>query len=168
MTDLRAAVQIDAILIAEFRRLFPNLETEDLQAFNNTLEGLRKLPEQIAATLRAGIELEALASALGDMIADMASRKARMLDRAERLRALALWAANEGGIKTLREPDFTATVQVGQPKLIVTDEDSVPEDYAIHKRTIDKRAIARALKDGAEVPGVTLGNATPHWTIRRS
>lgn len=85
---------------------------------------------------------------------------------AKRARA-ALRDALEATTGSVRAGIHTAHVRAGSASVIVTDETQIPQEYMRQPPPApDKAAIARALKDGANIPGVVLSNGTPGLTIR--
>lgn len=52
------------------------------------------------------------------------------------------------------------------PRPFVADESLVPEEYIITKRTVDKKAINEAVKDGKSIAGVQLDNGSHALQMR--
>ncbi len=165
MTDLRRAVAIHRELVERIKAAFP-AQTEESLA--DTIEGETQLDAAILATIRAALEREAMAEALGRMVEQMRARKDRLASGAETLRKAAKHAMTESGLTKLSAPDLTASVGNGPAKVVVTDEAALPEAYVRIKREPDKRAIGNALKDGHPVPGASLSNPEMQLTVRRS
>lgn len=162
-------LNLRARLLAEF----PALLADD-HALNDTLAGIDDLEEQIVAVLRLAVEREAMAGALGDLIADMTERKQRLLNGAKLMRGAALHAMQDAGLRTitdLKSPDMTITIGRGKPKLLILDEAAVPDDLCKIERTPKKKEIADWLSklDTTEKPAwAEWGNPTPFLTIHRS
>lgn len=149
--DLEGAVSAHKALAEQVRQAFPDEDEADLA---DTIEGLSTIDEAIFAVLRAALEREAMAKALGEMIEGMVSRKGRLLAGAQSMRAAALHAMKECGLKKLQAPDMSLSVSPGKSRLVILDDAAVPETLCRVKREPDRKAIAEWL---AEVDGV------PNW-----
>lgn len=114
------------------------------------------LESDIIASMQAAVtlivELEDQAQA-----AEAAAKRAR----------LALRDALEGTTGTVRAGIHTASIRAGSASVIVTDESAIPAEYMRQPPPApDKAALARALKNGAQIPGAVLRNGEPGLTIR--
>src|SRR4029079_13790198 len=125
-------VKIEAI---RHQRLKEHLLSEypeiDADTLRDTLAGITRIREMIAAIIRSALVDEALQLGLRTRIEDMRERLSRLAERGLKKRRLALEAMNEAGLKKLEQPDFTASARVGAPPLVVTAEQSIPEAYWI-------------------------------------
>lgn len=116
--------------------------------------------------IRAKLDADTMADATGERIKVLQERKSRHERRAEALRQAAFAAMDAIGLRSLKDPEFTATVSAGRASAIVTDEAEVPDEYWKVTRAIDKAAINQATKDGVVIPGVILTNGVGQLTIR--
>ncbi len=121
--------------------------------------------DRLIRILRAATRTEAHSEALEGIIKDNRERKARLDNKAERLRGVVLQAMAELGLKKLEGPDLTATVGAGKPKVVITDEAALPDDACVFKREPSKAAIAAALAEGP-VSGAEWANPIPVLTVR--
>jgi len=121
--------------------------------------------ERLRRILRAARHTEAQSEALAGIVKDNRERKARLDNKAERLRGVVLQAMSELGLKKLDGPDLTATVGSGKPKVVITDEAALPDDACVFKREPSKTAIAAALAEGP-VSGAEWSNSVPVLTVR--
>ena len=70
-------------------------------------------------------------------------------------------------IRKITQPDFTASFGVSGPKVSVTAEEKIPEQYwKPQDPKLDRVAIAAALKAGLVVPGAELTNGNPFVSVR--
>jgi hypothetical protein len=157
--------------LAEHRYLRDRLEAEfpevDEDALRDTLEGLSSLPEALAAVLRSYLDDLTLAAALGMRIGDMQERLSRIELRADKKRELVTSVMERADIKKLAEPDFTASLRMVPPSVVVTDEGQIPIDYwKPQPPKLDRHGISAALKSGALIPGATLSNAEMTISVR--
>lgn len=60
---------------------------------------------------------------------------------------------------------FTIYIQNNAPSVKITDEEAIPEDFYKYSKSIVKKDILEALKDGEEVPGAEI-NQTRSLRIR--
>ena len=97
----------------------------------------------------------------------MTARKRRFTEGARNLRLASLHAMEAVGLKKLAAPDMTVSVGTTRPKVLITDETAIPDDLCKLTRTPIKTDIAKAMAEGREVPGVTLGNPETHLTVHR-
>jgi hypothetical protein len=163
--DLRSLIPAHREIVERVREMFP--EETDETALADTIEGESDLPAAIISVLRAAIEREVTAEALADLIDTMTARKRRFTEGARNLRGAALHTMEEVGLRKLAAPDMTVSVGTTKPRVLITDEAAVPDEFVRITRTPSKTDIAKAMMEGREVPGVTLGNPETHLTIHR-
>lgn len=144
---------------------FPEL-AEDEVALNDTLDGITDAGDYIAFWCRQAREDEARAKALQSLIDDMQVRKQRLLNRAEKRREVAMSLMDAIGETKITRADMTITVNAGRQKVVITDENEIPDRYCRIKREPDKTAIRDALEAGNPVLGAELSNRTSQLTIR--
>lgn len=59
-------------------------------------------------------------------------------------------------IRKFKTDRFSFRIQRNAPKLEITSENEIPEEYIIIEKRADKTKIKQAMKEGIEVPGVAL------------
>jgi hypothetical protein len=65
------------------------------------------------------------------------------------------------------EPDFTMSLRAQPPKLLVTEESTIPEEFwRPQAPKLERKALLAALKAGAIVPGATLDNGGVTISVR--
>jgi hypothetical protein len=139
----------------------------DEQTLADTVEGLTDVHEVMAAVIRAALADEAMAMGLKGRIAEMQDRLERVQDRAVKRRQIARDVMVELDLKKLNAPDFTASIRDGMPSLVVLSEEAVPSIYwqPVQPR-LKRQELSQELKQGAEIPGVTLSNPEPILSVR--
>jgi Siphovirus Gp157 len=148
-------------------RLKADFPEADEQTLSDTLEGLSTLPEALAAVVRSYLDDLALAAALGLRMDDMQERFGRIEERADKKRALVMSVMERADIKKLAEPDFTASLRIVPPSLVVVDERQIPEDYwRPQPPKLDRQGLVAALKSGAAISGAVLGNSQITLSVR--
>jgi hypothetical protein len=116
--------------------------------------------------LRAMGEAKADAAALDQRIADLEARRDRYQRHVEEHRRAVLGVMSALDVQKFRHPEFTVSLAVGKPGVVVTDPAAVPDDFVRITRTPDKTAIGAAIASGATVPGAEVTNGMPVLTIR--
>lgn len=140
---------------------------EDDETLSDTLAGIDDFEEQCLAVLRAALEREAMGKALGEMIDTMQTRRRRLEDGARTMRGAVLEAMQEAGLKSMKAPDMSVSIGAGKPKIVVIDENRIPDRLCRISRTANKIEIASALAAGEKVDGVELGNPQPFLIVHR-
>jgi len=125
------------------------------------------LHEILSAIIRAALADQALATGLEGRIGEMQARRDRLRDRGAKRRQIARDLMVELDLKKLTAPDFTASVRLGTPALMVIDEAAVPSIYwEPREPRLNRQELANDLKQGAEIAGVTLSNPEPVLSVR--
>lgn len=135
-------------------------EDVDAQLMIDTIEGETDALEMMDAVVDFVIANEQLAT-LGK------TRIRRLEARADKARTIVLQIMERIGQRKIERALYTASVTDGPKAVHITDEGmaSIPLQYL--RMSPDKVAIARALKDGTEVPGAQLNNGPPVLRIIR-
>jgi len=142
--------------------------TDDTETLRDTIEGETSLHDLIRAVLVSIEDDEVMVDGCASRIKDLQDRKARFDQRIESKRALIERAMMVGEIDKIETDIATLSLTRRAPKPIILDEASIPSEFwEPQPPRLDKKALASALKDGREVPGVTLDNATVSLTLRR-
>ena len=73
----------------------------------------------------------------------------------------------DADIKTLTEPDFTASLRRGGPTLDVLAEEKIPAAYwKPQPPKLDRQGLLAALKNGAEIEGAALAAPDLQLSVR--
>lgn len=130
--------------------------TPDPKLLIDTIEGQTQAFEYLDAYVESVIADEALAAA--------AKAKAKRLEaRADVHRATVLAIMEKVGIRRADRPVYTASV-AHRAKLQVIDEARIP--FAYQRISLDKLALAAALRKGEKIEGAVLSNPAPILSIR--
>lgn len=141
---------------------------DDEETVRDTIEGETGLHEAIASVMEAIREDQIMIEGLKAMISSLDERQSRLESRVARCRAAIEQAMQIGEIKTLPLPDATLTLKAVAPKLEILDEAKIPAQFwKPSDPKLDRKAVADALKAGAEVPGAMFGNGSITLQIRR-
>src|SRR5438552_13047682 len=154
----------DLVLTHEFtrftelrRRLIEADPEIDETTLLDTLEGATSLHEAIGEVVRAALEDEGLADALKRRVEEMRGRLERIETSCARKRQVALAVMEEAGIEKILEPDFTVSLRVSSPAMVVTSEDEIPEWFWIPQPAkLDRMRIIDKSKAGPAVMGLVI------------
>lgn len=136
---------------------------------HDMIEGETSLLEAIDRALDEIDECDVVIVGCKTKEAQMAERRGRAEARQERLRALIEQAMLTCELRTAKRPTATLTVRDVPPKPIYSDEAAIPARFWKQPDPVlDKKAITEAVKNGEEVPGVTMSNGSTSLTIRRA
>lgn len=133
----------------------------DEQTIADTLEGLAGALEVKATNVAMFVRnLESSAVAIKQAEDHMAARRKAMESRAARIKDYLLTNMERTGISKIECPQFKIAVRENPPSVVIDMLQSIPEDYlrqpAPPPAVPDKALIAKAIKDGFDVPGAHL------------
>jgi hypothetical protein len=166
MADAPLAPDWLARLREQLIAIHPDMATDEDLLFD-ALDGQSDVPDQLRTILRHGLEAEIFADALTRHIDLLRQRQARFKQLGGVCRQTVKDAMDALGITRLTAPDFTASIQKGRPRVVVSEIDDLPEEYVRTTTEPNLAAIADALKAGNDVPGASWSNAAPIIVIRR-
>ena len=108
----------------------------------------------------------ALMHSLIDILDDINRRREVLRNRVDFQRALIKRLMEVADQRSIDLP--TAKISLGKSpaKVIITDENAIPDEFMRVKRDPNKTAIKEALVGGKDVPGATLSNGGTSLTIR--
>jgi hypothetical protein len=143
---------------------FPDIDEDTLR---DTLEGCTDLQEMLVAVLKAAHEDECRIEVLEKQIGKLKERADRFQARSDKARANVARIMEEAGIKKIAAPELTASLRRVPPKVVITDEASLPADYCvIPPPRPDKALIKKAIEDGYVVPGASMSNGGISLSVR--
>jgi len=131
----------------------------DEQTLQDNLEGIdfkNKLEEKATGYGKIDQEIGAGIDIITDEIKRLKARKCSLENSQKRLREYMTEAMISMGLKTVRSPLFTFTVQDNQPAVHIEEDAIVPDKFLKISYTVDKLAIKDALKAGEVIDGCTL------------
>lgn len=143
----------------QFKELAALAETadEDLDvALRDTMESIEgEFQEKGKAIAMVTLNIDGDLEAIQSQIDRLTERKRIINNRKESLKEYLRQNMETAGITKITHPLFTITCGKGKPIVVIDDEKALPDDFVNVKVTSapDKAAIAKALKEGQEVPG---------------
>ena len=151
--------------IEALRHSHPQIANEEDQ-WLLTLESETELPEFLARVVARMQDTDAKIDGIGNLIAALKARCDRFEQRSDAMRALAFKVLVQAGVKKLELVAATLSIRAGVPRVIITDETRLPENFVRIKREPDKHLIASYLKSGHPVDGAELSNSEPQLAVR--
>ena len=151
--------------IEALRHSHPQIANEEDQ-WLLTLESETDLHEFLARVIARMQDTDAKIDGIGNLIATLKARCDRFEQRSDAMRALAFKVLVQAGVRKLELVAATLSIRAGQPRVIITDEARLPEQFVRIKREPDKHLIASHLKAGERVEGAELSNSEPQLAIR--
>lgn len=151
------------------RALVSSLEAyKDDQLVLDSIQGETGFLEACAKVIDAVDDDDARMFGLEKKIADLELRRARVKKRQEARRAILEQAMAIAEQSKIELPTCTLVLAKRAPSVVYTDESAIPAKFwKAADPSLDKRAVAAALKEGEAVPGASLSNAPPSLTIKR-
>lgn len=140
-----------------------------LVAIADTMEGIEaEFQDKAQAVVATAFNIESGIEAIDAQIKRLQDRKKAIHSKSEWLRNYLKRNMEATGINKIDCPLFSITLSKASTQVEVTDESQIPDDYVKVKTTVtpDKVLIAKALKDGADIPGAMLVEGTRRLTIR--
>ena len=158
----------EASRFTELRRRLIEADPDiDETTLLDTLEGATNFREALGEVVRSALEDEAMLSGLKSRLEDLKLRLERIKHRIEKKREVALAVMEETGLEKLCEPDFTVSLRISPPGVVITSEEDIPEWFWIPQDPkLDKRAILDAIKAGTAVSGAQLSNSRVSLAVR--
>lgn len=101
-------------------------------------------------------DLNAQEAKLKTEIDRLTKRRQTLRNNADRMKQSLQQAMETVGKEKMNTDYYSYTIQKNPPKLVLDDEEIVPEDYFVTKRELDKALLKDALKAGQEVRGAHL------------
>lgn len=111
-------------------------------------------------------EAETMSGAIASQIAQLEIRQERFVKQEKGCRSIAFKIMQEANLQKLVMPEATYSVGNGRPKVIITDENWIPDILCRVTREPNKQRIGELLKDGKEVRGAELSNSEPSLSVR--
>ena len=130
---------------------------EDLAvAVRDTMEGIEgEFQEKGKALAMVALNMDGDLEAIQSQIDRLSERKRILSNRKESLKEYLRTNMEASGITKITHPLFTITLGKGKPIVVIDEESKIPDEFMNTKVTSTpaKAEIARAIKDGIEVPG---------------
>ena len=146
-----------------------NDEDIDPQAIADTLEAISGSIQEKAVSLADwALDLDGNVEKIDAAIARLEAKKKQLKARRESLNEYLLTNMQATGINKIQCDLFTITLLAGRESVAISDESLIPDDFLNVSTVItpDKKAIAKAIKEGGEVAGASLQKGSPSIKIK--
>ena len=146
-----------------------DIEGLDDQVFADTMEGLElELEYKLFNTAAYMQNIEADAKALKEAEDRIKSRRIIIENKVKRLNEYVRFNLDQSGIPKIERPEFRLSLRKGVEVVEIKDESIVPKDFINTKiiKSVDKKSAAKALKDGQQIPGLSLKRNKPNLVIK--
>jgi hypothetical protein len=167
----RMKKMVDARFVDQARRdlasllsLHPELEEDDVLR-QDMIEAETGAIELIDKLILAEREAKLLIDRVGDIIDYYQQRRERFGGRRIALRKYIMQIMEAANLRKVERPAATVSIAAGRQKVVITDDNALPEDCVRIKREPDKIRIASHLHRGDYIPGATLSNPEPMLRI---
>lgn len=141
--------------VAAIVAMLPDDDDDQLRA--DMLEAETNLYEFASKLLASNEDDEGVVNALADQIDDRKARQERAKHRIAARREMLQALMDIAGIDKLALPEATVTKRDGKPKLVVVNDDAVPDEFQAIKKSPDKKAINTAFEHRDDLP---------NWLVR--
>jgi hypothetical protein len=163
MVDIRFVDQARRDL-ASLLSLHPELY-EDNVLRQDMIEAETGALELIDKLIEAEREALALEESITRILEQLSDRKTRFSQRRIALRKYIMQIMDAANLRKVQRPAATVSIAAGKQKVVITDDNALPEDCVRIKREPDKTRIASHLHRGDYIPGATLSNPEPQLRI---
>lgn len=144
---------------------FPEL-AEDEELRLDMIEGETDAKILLEQLVRRMAEANSYDEGIGLYIKELSARRSRMHRRSEVARELMFKIMEAADLPKIELAEATLSIRNGVPKVIITDETLLPEQFVKVERTPKKKEIGDALKKGEAVEGALLSNSESTLAIR--
>ena len=152
--------QIQALLAR-----FPELEgDEELRA--DMIEAETDALELLSILVRKKAEADSFVVGIKSYEDTLSERRKRMERRSDAARELMFRIMEAAGLPKAELQEATLSIRAGTAKVIVTDEKALPAEFVKLTATPMKTEIAKAIKDGQQVPGAIFSNGEATLMVR--
>lgn len=143
-------------------------EEPDEQLLADSLEGETDLYEMSRRILEWIEREEGDQAALKVQMEERQMRKKRSEERTKAHRSTLMALMECAGLDKLKLPEATLSIRSIAPKPIVTDPDSIPDEFCTFIRKPDMAAIKAGVETGRAVSGISFDNGGTSLTIRKA
>ena len=147
------------------RYSYPGLfaDGEDWELVLDSETDLDGLLNQLIAQER---DAAAMTGAIATQIADLKARQCRFEQRSKAARDLMLKVMQAANVRKRELPAATLSIRNGSTRLVINDDESVPDDMCRIKREPDKAKIKDALMAGSTFNWAALVRGDDGLTVR--
>jgi len=157
----------EAEAVAKLRASVAAVDADDATLLLDTIEGETRFFDVVDALLRRMVANQVNVTGLLAAEADMATRRERFEQSIATDRALIEQAMTIAELDKIERPVATLSLAARPPKVMIETEADIPAEFwKASDPTLDRKALAAALKAGRTIPGAVLSNAAPSLQAR--
>ena len=161
---IKREVAIYNRLREKLAELYPDEDEENLA---DTLDGEVDLKENLAKILSSALDDESLANGAAMRVEEIKARITRLEHRAQKKRELVREVMEQAEIRKIEAPDLTASMRKCPARLVIFDEEQIPDVYFIPQPSkLAAGTVRQTLQSGEDVPGATLSNQPDILSVR--
>lgn len=138
----------------------------DEALLRDVLDGETNVFDLIRRLGRFVLDAESLEAAAKKRAADITTRQRRFEAQANAARGALFGMLEALDERKFVDAEFTISLRSGRPSVMITDEESIPDEFWATTRSINKSAINAAIKDGKDVPGAVQTNSLPTLSLK--
>ena len=153
----------------DIQRMADSDDENMLVAIADTMDGIEgEFKDKAIAIVSTAFNVEADIDAIDAQIKRLQDKKKTIQSKSKWLRDYLRQNMEATGINNITCPLFSITLSAASKQVEITDASLLPDDYVRVKTEVspDKIALAKALKDGAAIPGAMLCDGARRLTIR--
>jgi hypothetical protein len=157
----------------QYKEVQALIESDDtgsmLEAIADTMQMIEgDFQEKAQAVVSLTLNMDGNIQALDSEIRRLQEKKKVIQNKIDSIRDYLKHNMAATGISKIECPLFTITLSKPAKQVEITDESLLPDDYVRVKTTVapDKVALAKALKEGADIPGAVLIDGAQRLTIK--
>jgi len=139
---------------------------EDEVLRTDVLEAETDVIAVIKFLIRSALEAESMERAAKARVDDLINRADRFAARAHSARETVKQMLDALGVNRIQDPEFGVFLRVAPPKVLITDENLLEDEFVRIKKTPDRVAIGKALEAGRQVSGAALSNGGLVLSVR--
>lgn len=165
-----AALNPTAILqeIANLKHLYPDIWDEgDEQLLHDMLQGSTEAFEFLSVVVDRMQDSASMAGGIATRIAELELRQKRYVQREKAMRNLALKVMNAAGQRKCELPEATLSITKGTMKVIVPDDDAVPDRFCVFEKKVSKTKLKEALEAGETLNYAVLERGPETLSVRK-
>ena len=157
---------------AELQKIADSVEGEDesmVEAIQNSLGDITEsFNEKAEAVVHVVNNMQPDVDAIDKEVKRLTARKTAIKNRQDSLKDYLRENMERTGIKKISCPLFTISCVEGRQIAVINNEEEIPDEYMTVRTDIspDKLALAKALKEGIDVPGASLDRAKSSIRIK--
>lgn len=141
----------------ELTEAYKNIYELEDESLNEALDTIKGAIEEKAVNMAYVIKnIDGDIDAIDKEINRLQERKKSAKSKQTSLKNYLKGSMEQLGIKKLKTPVFSFNIQKNAPALTVEDNSKIDDKFFIIEKTLDKKAIKEAIKQGAEIEGVSL------------